>query len=65
MGTVYTSMAYINTRRYAEAIYWIDRTEMLLRMYMQKPDARKDYFDEYVGWQTIRVRRLPRPMSRF
>lgn len=49
VGTVYTSMAYINTRRYAEAIYWIDRTEMLLRMYMQKPDARKDYFDEYVG----------------
>ena len=49
IGTVYTSMAYINTRRYAEAIYWIDRTEMLLDKYMQKPDARKGYFDEYVG----------------
>ena len=49
VGTVYTSMAYINTRRYADAIYWIDRTEMLLNKYMMKPDARKEYFDEYVG----------------
>ena len=49
IGTVYTSMAYINTRRYAESIYWIDRTEMLLDKYRQKPDARKDYFDEYQG----------------
>jgi len=49
VGTVYTSMAYINTRRYSEAIYWIDRTEMLLNMYRQKPDARREYFDEYVG----------------
>ena len=29
-GTVYTSMAYLNTRHYEESIYWIDRTEMLL-----------------------------------
>ena len=49
LGTVYTSMAYINTRRYAESIYWIDRTEMLLGKYRQKSDARKDYFDEYQG----------------
>ena len=49
LGTVYTSMAYINTRRYAESIYWIDRTEMLLDKYRQKRDARKDYFDEYQG----------------
>ncbi len=49
VGTVYTSMAFINTRRYADAIYWIDRTEMLLNKYMQKPDARKEYFDEYIG----------------
>ena len=40
LGTVYTSLAYINTRRYAESIYWIDRTEMLLDKYRQKPDAR-------------------------
>ena len=49
VGTVYTSMAYINMRRYAESIYWIDRTEMLLNMYRQRPDARKAYFDEYQG----------------
>lgn len=49
IGTVYTSMAYINTRRYAESIYWIDRTEMLLDKYRQKPDARVEYFDEYQG----------------
>ena len=49
LGTVYTSMAYINTRRYAESIYWIDRTEMLLDKYRQRHDARKDYFDEYQG----------------
>ena len=49
IGTVYTSMAYINTRRYAESIYWIDRTEMLLGKYRQKPDARSEYFDEYQG----------------
>lgn len=49
LGTVYTSMAYINTRRYAESIYWIDRTEMLLNKYRQKPDARVEYFDEYQG----------------
>ena len=39
IGTVYTSMAYINTRRYAESIYWIDRTEMLLNKYREKHDA--------------------------
>ena len=49
IGTVYTSMAYINMRRYAESIYWIDRTEMLLNMYRQRPDARSEYFDEYQG----------------
>ena len=48
-GTVYTSKAYIDTRRYEEAIYWIDRTEMLLEKYREMPDARKDYFDEYQG----------------
>ena len=49
LGTVYTSMAYINTRRYAESIYWIDRTEMLLNKYRQQDDARVEYFDEYQG----------------
>lgn len=49
IGTVYTSLAYINTRRYAESIYWIDRTEMLLNKYRQRPDARSEYFDEYQG----------------
>jgi len=49
IGTVYTSLAYINMRRYAESIYWIDRTEMLLGMYRQRPDARSEYFDEYQG----------------
>ncbi len=49
IGTVYTSMAYINTRRYAESIYWIDRTEWLLDKYRLKPDARWEYFDEYQG----------------
>ena len=49
VGTVYTSLAYINMRRYAESIYWIDRTEMLLNMYRQRPDARSEYFDEYQG----------------
>lgn len=49
VGTVYTSQAYINTRRYAESIYWIDRTEMLLSKYRLKRDARTEYFDEYQG----------------
>ena len=49
IGTVYTSQAYINTRRYAESIYWIDRTEMLLNKYRQRHDARTEYFDEYQG----------------
>ncbi|MBO4891123.1 MAG: serine/threonine-protein phosphatase [Prevotella sp.] len=49
IGTVYTSLAYINMRRYAESIYWIDRTEMLLDKYRMKPDARSEYFDEYQG----------------
>lgn len=49
VGTVYTSLAYINMRRYAESIYWIDRTEMLLKKYAEKPDARREYFDEYQG----------------
>ena len=49
IGTVYTSLAYINTRRFDEAVYWIDRTEMLLGLYSEKPDARREYFDEYQG----------------
>jgi len=49
LGTVYTSQAYINTRRYADAIYWINRTEMLLDKYRQCADARTEYFDEYQG----------------
>ena len=49
LGTIYTSLAYINTRRYEESIYWIDRTEMLLDKYRQLLDARKQYFDEYQG----------------
>lgn len=49
VGTVYTSMAYINTRKYNDAIYWIDRSEMLLNEYRKRPDARKEYFDEYQG----------------
>lgn len=49
VGTVYTSMAYINTRKYNEAIYWIDRSEMLLKKYEEMPDARTEYFDEYQG----------------
>jgi len=49
IGTVYTSQAYINTRRMQESLYWIDRTEMLLNKYRTKPDARSEYFDEYQG----------------
>jgi Serine phosphatase RsbU, regulator of sigma subunit len=49
LGTVYTSQAYINTRRYADATYWINRTEMLLDKYRQCKDARTEYFDEYQG----------------
>ena len=49
LGTVYTSMAYINTRRYEESNSWIDRTEQLLDKYRQMKDARKQYFDEYQG----------------
>lgn len=49
IGTVYTSQAYINTRRFEESLYWIDRTEMLLGKYSEKPDARVEYFDEYKG----------------
>lgn len=49
LGTVYTSQAYINTRHYTDAIYWINRTEMLLNKYRQCKDARTEYFDEYQG----------------
>ena len=49
VGTVYTSMAYINTHRYEESTYWIDRTEMLLDKYREKSDAIRNYFDEYQG----------------
>ena len=47
VGTVYTSMAYINMRQYEEAIHWIDRTDAILNEYRKKPDARTGYFDEY------------------
>lgn len=49
IGTIYTSEAYINTRRYSESIYWIDRTEMLLENFLQKPDALIENFDKYQG----------------
>ena len=49
IGTIYTSLAYINMRRYSESIYWIDRTEMLLDKTKMKADARSEYFDEYQG----------------
>ena len=49
IGTVYTSQAYINTRRFDKSLYWIDRTEMLLDKYRLKSDARREYFDEYQG----------------
>ena len=49
IGSVYTSMTYINTRRFEGSIYWIDRTEMLLEKYSKMPDARFEYFDEYKG----------------
>ena len=50
LGTVYTSQAYINTRRFEDALYWIDRTEMLLDRYRNlESDIRKDYIDEYQG----------------
>ena len=50
LGTVYTSQAYINTRRFEDALYWIDRTEMLLNRYLSlTSDIRKDYVDEYQG----------------
>jgi serine phosphatase RsbU (regulator of sigma subunit)/tetratricopeptide (TPR) repeat protein len=49
VGTVYTSQAYIKRRNYEQAIYWTNRTEMLLDEYRQRPDARTSYFDEYQG----------------
>ncbi|MBP5338323.1 MAG: SpoIIE family protein phosphatase [Prevotella sp.] len=49
IGTVYTSQAYINTKRFEKSLYWIDRTEMLLDKYRLKSDARQEYFDEYQG----------------
>ena len=49
IGTIYTSQAYINMKRYAESLYWIDRTEMLLNKYRKRGDARNEYFDEYQG----------------
>jgi serine phosphatase RsbU (regulator of sigma subunit) len=49
IGTIYTSQAYINTRRFEDALYWIDRTEMLLNLYRKMKDSRKDYIDEYKG----------------
>lgn len=65
LGTVYTSQAYIKTRRYAESIYWIDRTEMLLNKYRQRSDARSEYFDEYQGrieiMRAVALQRLNKP----
>ena len=49
IGTVYTSQAYINTHRFEDALYWIDRTEMLLDLYLQMNNTRLDYVDEYKG----------------
>lgn len=49
VGSVYTSMAYINTRKYDEAIYWIDHSKILLNEYMKFPDANSWYVDEYQG----------------
>ena len=49
IGTVYTSQAYLNTRHFDTAAQWIDRAEMLLGFYFTKPDARREYFDEYQG----------------
>ena len=49
LGTVYTSQAYINTRHFAEAAQWIDRTDSLLTLYHEMPDARLEYSDEYRG----------------
>ena len=39
LGTVYTSQAYINTRHFAEAAQWIDRTDSLLTLYHEMPFA--------------------------
>ena len=49
LGTVYTSQAYLNTRHFEEAAQWIDRTDSLLTLYYEMPDARREYFDEYCG----------------
>ena len=49
IGTVYTSQAYINTRRFEDALYWIDRTEMLLDLYKGQKKAVTELFDEYQG----------------
>lgn len=49
LGTIYTSQAYINTRRFHDALYWIDRTEMLLDLYRGQKQAVKELFDEYQG----------------
>ena len=49
LGTVYTSQAYINTRRFYDALYWIDRTEMLLDLYRGQKKAMTELFDEYQG----------------
>ena len=49
IGTVYTSQAYINTHRFEDALYWIDRTEMLLGLYKGQKEAVTEQFDEYQG----------------
>ena len=45
LGTVYTSQAYINTHRFQDALYWIDRTEMLLNLYRGQKKALTELFD--------------------
>jgi signal transduction histidine kinase len=50
VGTIYTSMAYINTHRYAESIYWIDRTEMIVNKAKQLPKIEEEFsqlFEDY------------------
>ena len=49
VGTLITSMAYLNTNHYEQSIYWIDRTQMLLDKYVEKPDALKENFDSFQG----------------
>ena len=59
IGTIYTSLAYLNTHHYEESTYWIDRAEMLLDKYREMADARKEYFDKHQGCiEILRARAL-------